>query len=106
MLDLRVLDDLDTLRQLFQELWPAHTFEGGRCVRCPFHADHEPSLSFYLATDGKVRYHCFGCQAHGDAFDAVMQAKGVGFAEGGGLLGRSGGHGCVLPHASLTGKSS
>src|SRR3712207_2045208 len=86
MRDLRVLDDLGELRQLFQELWPDQTFEHGHCVRCPFHADHEPSLSFYLATDGKVRYHCFGCQAHGDACDAVMQAKGVGFAEAAAFL--------------------
>jgi hypothetical protein len=86
MVDLRVLGDIGELRQLFQELWPAHTFWGGRCVRCPFHDDHEPSLSFYLAADGKVRYHCFGCQAHGDAFDAVRQANGVEFADAAAFL--------------------
>jgi DNA primase len=86
MFNFRVLGDLGELRQLFHELWPADTFDSGRCVRCPFHADHEPSLSFYVATDGKVRYHCFGCQAHGDALDAVMRAKGMGFAEAAAFL--------------------
>ena len=33
---------------------------------CPFHSENNPS--FYVFPDG--HYHCFGCQAHGDAIDS------------------------------------
>ncbi len=81
MVDLRVSQEVGELKRLFQELWPAQSFDGQRLAHCPFHADTDPSLSFYLSTEGKARYHCFGCRAHGDAFTAVMQAKEVVFAE-------------------------
>ena len=44
---------------------------------CPFHADKTPSFTIY--EDG--HYHCFGCQAHGDAIDYVMQRDGLDFRE-------------------------
>lgn len=34
-------------------------------IHCPFHADSTPSFVVY--PDGK--WHCFGCQKHGDLFD-------------------------------------
>jgi DNA primase len=43
---------------------------------CPFH--DERTASFHVLPDDK-RYHCFGCQASGDAFDFVMQTEGVDF---------------------------
>lgn len=45
---------------------------------CPFHDDHEPSLS---VDRGKGLFHCFGCGAGGDVFDAVQRFQGVGFKE-------------------------
>jgi len=45
---------------------------------CPFHNEKTPS---FTVSDAKGFYHCFGCQAHGSAFDFVMQTEGLGFPE-------------------------
>ena len=45
---------------------------------CPFHADKTPS--FYV-NDEKGFYHCFGCGAHGDAIDFLVETAGVGVRE-------------------------
>jgi len=42
---------------------------------CPFHT--ERSASFHVWDD---HYHCFGCGAHGGAFDWIMRAEDCGFA--------------------------
>jgi DNA primase len=43
---------------------------------CPFH--DERTGSFHVSPDEKL-YHCFGCQASGDAFTYVMESEGVDF---------------------------
>jgi DNA primase len=43
---------------------------------CPFH--DERTASFHVSPDKKT-YHCFGCQAGGDAFTFVMETEGVDF---------------------------
>ena len=43
---------------------------------CPFHMDRTPS--FYVYDD---HYHCFGCGAHGDAFDWLHHQHGMTFQE-------------------------
>jgi DNA primase len=43
---------------------------------CPFHDERTPSFGINPAE--KV-YHCFGCQASGDAFSFVMETEGVDF---------------------------
>ena len=45
---------------------------------CPFHNEKTPS--FYV-NDEKGFYHCFGCQAHGDAIRFLTDAKGMPFME-------------------------
>jgi len=45
---------------------------------CPFHPDKTPS--FYV-NDEKGFYHCFGCGAHGDAIDFLVETAGVGVRE-------------------------
>lgn len=45
---------------------------------CPFH--NEKSPSFYV-NDDKQFYHCFGCGAHGSAFDFVMNLENYSFIE-------------------------
>ena len=37
---------------------------------CPFHAEKSPSFKVY-----EDHFHCFGCGAHGDVVDFVMQAS-------------------------------
>jgi DNA primase len=45
---------------------------------CPFHG--EKTASFKVSED-RDDYHCFGCGAHGSAFDFVMQIEGLSFPE-------------------------
>lgn len=45
---------------------------------CPFH--NEKTASFYV-NDEKGFYHCFGCQAHGDAIRWLTDAKGLPFMD-------------------------
>lgn len=45
---------------------------------CPFHNEKTPS---FTVSDDKGFYHCFGCGAHGDAIDFVMNTEGVSFPE-------------------------
>ncbi len=39
---------------------------------CPFHAERTPSFHVF-----KDHYHCFGCGAHGDAFDWLEKQRGL-----------------------------
>ncbi len=41
---------------------------------CPLHGERTPS--FHVWAD---RFHCFGCQAHGDAVEFVMRLEGLDF---------------------------
>lgn len=47
---------------------------------CPFHADNKPSLRMFPANGAsQSHFHCFACNAHGDAIALVKQVKGVDF---------------------------
>jgi hypothetical protein len=48
---------------------------------CPFHADANPSLTVYRATDGFERFRCFPCGAHGDVIDFVREYESVDLPE-------------------------
>lgn len=45
---------------------------------CPFHNEKSPS---FKVSEDRDDYHCFGCGAHGSAFDFVMQTEGLSFPE-------------------------
>ncbi len=45
---------------------------------CPFHSEKTPS--FYVHPD-RGFFHCFGCQASGDAIAFVMRLEGLSFVE-------------------------
>ncbi|MBX3561871.1 MAG: DNA primase [Sphingomonas sp.] len=45
---------------------------------CPFHNEKTPS--FYV-NDEKGFYHCFGCQAHGDAISWMTDQRGLTFID-------------------------
>jgi len=65
---------IDTIQRAGIELQQ----RGSRWVAsCPFHADRTPS--FYIFDDS--RFHCFGCQAHGDVLDFVQKYYGVDFKQ-------------------------
>ncbi|MEM7196969.1 MAG: DNA primase [Pseudomonadota bacterium] len=45
---------------------------------CPFHSEKTPS---FHVVDDKGFYHCFGCQAHGDAISFLMETEGLEFMD-------------------------
>jgi DNA primase len=45
---------------------------------CPFHDEKTPS---FVVQRGDRHYHCFGCGAHGDAIQFLMQYSGLSFSE-------------------------
>ena len=45
---------------------------------CPFHDEKTPS--FYV-NDAKGFYHCFGCEAHGDAIGWMIEQRGMPFMD-------------------------
>jgi DNA primase catalytic core len=47
---------------------------------CPFHADKNPSFSVTLKDKGWL-WHCFGCDAGGDAIEFVKKREGLNFRE-------------------------
>lgn len=47
-------------------------------ARCPFHADRTPSFVVFPSTQ---TFHCFGCQAHGDAITFLMRVERLTFRE-------------------------
>jgi hypothetical protein len=40
-------------------------------IACPFHRDNTPSLHIF-----NDHYHCFGCNAHGDTIDWLVEVEG------------------------------
>lgn len=53
---------------------------------CPFHTEKTPSFTV-SSSSGKDFFHCFGCGAHGDVFDFVMEYERVDFAGACEILG-------------------
>ena len=45
---------------------------------CPFHSEHSPS---FTVSPSKQFYHCFGCNAHGNAIGFLMEYAGFGFID-------------------------
>lgn len=45
---------------------------------CPFHEERTPS---FVVQPGSSFYHCFGCQAHGDAISFLMDHQRLSFSE-------------------------
>ncbi len=45
---------------------------------CPFHHEKTPS---FTVSQTKQFYHCFGCQAHGDAIRFIMEHQSLSFVE-------------------------
>ena len=56
-----------------------HGTNGDRAGRCPFHEDDETAS--LVISEAKGLWHCFGCGRAGNAFQWVMETRGVGFRE-------------------------
>ena len=46
-------------------------------ARCPFHSERTGSFTVRRSRAGRQYFRCFGCGAHGDAFDFVGQLFGI-----------------------------
>ncbi|WP_028774295.1 DNA primase [Shewanella waksmanii] len=66
---------------------------------CPFHSEKSPS--FTVSRD-KQFYHCFGCGAHGNAIDFVMEYDRLEFVDA--IEELAGQLGLAVPHEQGTGK--
>jgi len=51
---------------------------GRYVIVCPFHDENTPSCMIYVNED---KFHCFGCQAHGDVIDFYQTYLGIEFDE-------------------------
>lgn len=51
--------------------------------KCPFHTDDSPSFVIYANNT----FHCFGCNANGDAIDFVMKRDNLDFKQAVKLIG-------------------
>jgi len=47
-----------------------------RMILCPFHGETKPSMRIY-----RDHYYCFGCGAHGDHVDWLVQVEGLEYAQ-------------------------
>jgi len=52
---------------------------------CPFHSEKTPS---FTVSPSKGFYHCFGCPAHGNAINFVMDYEGVSFLDAVSIVAR------------------
>lgn len=53
------------------------SFNSSNTVVCPFHNDNDPSFGILKGTDGRERYHCFGCGVTGDFLDFYKHIQKV-----------------------------
>ena len=51
---------------------------------CPFHSERDAS---FTVDPGRGRFHCFGCEANGDAIHFVRETRGLTFVEALRMLG-------------------
>ena len=74
--DVRARVRIDEVIGEYVTLKPA----GGGSLKglCPFHDERSPS---FHVTPAKGLYHCFGCQAGGDAIAFLINLQGYTFAE-------------------------
>ncbi len=68
------LDIVDVVQRRVELKKAGINFKG----RCPFHAERTPS---FIVSPSRQTYHCFGCGAHGNALDFLMESGGLGFRE-------------------------
>jgi hypothetical protein len=75
----KILADV-SIEQVIQGHGVALAKQSPDCYRglCPFHEDTKPS---FVVTPSKGLFHCFGCNAAGNAIQFVQKIRGIGFAE-------------------------
>lgn len=74
------IKDRVTLVDMIDELKIRKKRSGGNryVIICPFHDEKTPSCMVYAEED---KFHCFGCQAHGDSIDFYQLYNDIEFDE-------------------------
>lgn len=78
---------IDSLIQLFEELFPTHNYRWAKSGLkakgfCPFHSDRRsPSLALYTSSTGIRKWYCFSDQFGGTEIDLVIRALKITRAE-------------------------
>ena len=75
----RVIESTDLVELIGEHLEVRQKGREHICV-CPFHDDSSPSLTIVTHRD-RPFYHCFACQAHGDAISFMMEFHKMSFPE-------------------------
>ena len=75
----RVIESTDLVALIGEHLEVRQKGREHVCV-CPFHDDSKPSLTIVTHRD-RPFYHCFACQAHGDAISFMMEYHKMNFPE-------------------------
>ena len=75
----RVIESTDLVELIGEHLEVKPKGREHICV-CPFHDDSSPSLTIVTHRD-RPFYHCFACQAHGDAISFMMEFHKMSFPE-------------------------
>lgn len=77
-------ESLETLRQRVNLIEVVESFvelkRTGAAYKalCPFHDEKSPS---FVVQKGDTHYHCFGCGAHGDAIQFLMEHQKMAFSD-------------------------
>ncbi|MEL7431968.1 MAG: DNA primase [Chlamydiota bacterium] len=75
---LQALRDKVDLVELIGSYLPLKTQGAKKVGLCPFHEEKTPS---FMVQNGDRHYHCFGCGAHGDAIQFLMNFLKISFVE-------------------------
>lgn len=73
----KILDDIP-LSQIVSQYIPISQKGSAKMAVCPFHDDHNPSMS---VSDEKKIFKCFSCGEYGNAIDFVLKYKNLDFIE-------------------------
>ncbi|MDB4358794.1 CHC2 zinc finger domain-containing protein, partial [Verrucomicrobiales bacterium] len=73
----KILDDNDIV-EMIQGYFPLKRAGTNWVANCPFHNEKTPSFN---VVPGRQIFHCFGCQAGGDAIKFVQMYDNLPFPE-------------------------
>lgn len=86
---MKEIEDIDLKALIEEETGEKFNREG--YIKCPFHNEKSPSFSIkFIPNANKHKYHCWGCDAQGDAIDFIMNLKNVDYKKAREILGIQG----------------
>lgn len=85
---MKEIQDINLKQTIEDETGEKFNREGYIC--CPFHNEKTPSMSVkFIPNANKERYHCWGCEAKGDAIDFIIKYKNMTYDKAREYLGLS-----------------